>query len=152
MKKVVLSIVVMFFVAGAFQAQAQRIEKGKVIVGAGAYLERTATPILLTAEYGLGEQIGVGGIMWIAKGYSFLGGRANYHLNNVLNLSNDKMDTYAGLTAGKILNASSGVSMFLHGGGRYFFSDKLGVFTELNIGVLKSQGSSLGAGLAINLK
>ncbi len=77
--------------------------------------------------------------------YYSIGGRGSYHFNELLNLTTDKADLYAGL--GLVYSGFSykdnivssaysygGVDLGLHLGGRYFFTDNVGAFAEVGIG------------------
>ncbi|MBC8155615.1 MAG: hypothetical protein H7Z72_22230 [Bacteroidetes bacterium] len=79
--------------------------------------------------------------------YLYLAARGSYHFNELLNLSTDKADLYAGIGLG-YQNVSysdsfgagfntfgSGIFVPLHLGGRYFFNEKLGGFVEVGDGI-----------------
>ncbi len=77
--------------------------------------------------------------------YYSIGARGSYHFNQLLSLSDEKFDLYAG--AGLVYSGFSykdgflssaysygGVGLGLHIGGRYFFSDNVGAFLETGVG------------------
>lgn len=106
-------------------------------------------------EVGVAPNITVGGIASFRSysgygSYYSIGARGSYHFNQILNLTTDKADLYAGL--GLIYSGFSykdgflssnynygGIDLGLHLGGRYFFSDKVGGFAELGIGTAPLQ-------------
>ncbi len=82
--------------------------------------------------------------------YYSIGARGSYHFNELLNLSTDKADLYAG--AGLIYSGFSykdnsysnlynygGIDLGLHFGGRYFFAENIGAFAEVGIGTAPLQ-------------
>lgn len=97
-----------------------------------------------TFDYGVSNAIslGVGANFYFNKNQNegfFLYGRANYHLQDALNLP-DELDIYPGLDVG-VLGKTFGLGA--HIGARYFFSPKFGVFAEI--------GNNGGLGVSINL-
>ncbi len=76
--------------------------------------------------------------------YYSIGARGSYHFNELLKLSDEKFDLYAG--AGLVYSGFSykdgfrglgnigGVDLGLHIGGRYFFTEKIGGFVETGLG------------------
>jgi hypothetical protein len=106
-------------------------------------------------DFGVAKNITVGGLA-AYRGYSgygayySFGARGSYHFNEILQLSNDKIDLYAGLGliySGWSWNESfvglrgsyGGVGLGGHVGGRYFFSEKIGAFAEAGFGVAPLQ-------------
>lgn len=95
-------------------------------------------------DYGITDAISLGGGAHFyfnnkkENGF-FLFGRANYHLQDALNLP-DQLDIYPGLDIGVLGN---GFGLGAHIGARYFFTKKLGVFAEI--------GNNGGLGVSINL-
>ncbi|MBD2699963.1 hypothetical protein IC229_04910 [Spirosoma sp. BT702] len=79
--------------------------------------------------------------------YLYFSVRGSYHFNQLLNLSTDKADLYAGLGIGyesvtysdrfgNGFNAfGSGIYIPIHLGGRYMFAEKVGAFAELGTGI-----------------
>lgn len=83
--------------------------------------------------------------------YFIIGARGSYHFNEALNIDNPKLDVYGGLGLlyrhfkvkygnGELNDyygkASSGdMTVDLHAGGRYQFSDNLGAFAEVGYGI-----------------
>jgi len=76
--------------------------------------------------------------------YYSIGARGSYHFNELLKLSDEKFDLYAG--AGLVYSGFSykdgfrgsgnigGVGLGLHIGGRYFFAENIGAFLETGVG------------------
>lgn len=119
--------------------------------GYGAYGFNSGVALGASFEVGVYKNITVGGFadyrhvgyVGIAGGtnYIYFGARGSYHFNELLNLSTDKVDLYAGIGLG-YLSASldnayyggynvGGLIVPIHLGGRYFFSEKIGGFAEL---------------------
>ena len=129
------------------------IDKGTKFVNLGlslggySYFRGSGLGLNAALDVGVARNITVGGV----AGYrtygsgvtSFdIGARGSYHFNELLNLSTDKADLYAGvglsyyrLTYGD--NYISSIASYgttyipIHIGGRYFFSENLGGFAEL---------------------
>jgi hypothetical protein len=156
MKKVIFSCValvatLMLNVSTAFG----QYDKGNKIlnvgIGANSYFGR-GIPIGASVEVGVTEDISAGGefdfnsgnLGSTSWGYTafYVGARGSYHLNNILNLNNEKLDVYAGLglgfrsfkwnddTYGFGYSYGSGLSLNYLAGARYAINDKLGVFGE----------------------
>ncbi len=157
MKKTLFSFftVACILLAGQSFAQMQ-IGKGtkfvNVGIGVGGYSYFSGSGLGLNAalDVGVVDNITVGGV----AGYrsygdgvsSFdIGVRGSYHFNELANISNDKVDLYAGLglsyyslNYGNTYLRSVGISdsygttyIPFHAGARYFFSNKIGGFAEL---------------------
>ncbi len=126
-------------------------EKGDKLlnIGIGNSYWYSALPIGATLEVGITDEISVGGQVDYASAKSggfgwtssYIGGRGSYHLNKILNLNEDKLDTYAGLGLGissfkwkdnsSIIDPNFGgldINYFV--GARYYFKQNLGAFLE----------------------
>lgn len=116
-------------------------------------------PLTASFEHGFSKNISAGietGIVQrkFADGWKYsyfiFGARGSYHFNEVLNVSNPKLDVYGG--AGLLYrhfkvkysgewdelygkSSSGDVTLDLHAGARYMFSDNLGGFAELGYGI-----------------
>lgn len=145
---------------------AQSYEKGDKLLNAGIGLGTYgAGGIGLggSFEVGVHEAISVG----VLAGYSgknyfgarwsvlTVGARGSYHFNELLSLSDDKVDFYGGIGLGYRsitwnYNGSrndswgSGVSFLGHVGGRYYLKPNMGVFAEVGSGF-----GTLQAGLTV---
>lgn len=132
------------------------IDKGTKFVnlgiGIGGYGYFNGSGLGLNAAFDVGimKNITVGGVVGY-RSYgsgvnSFdIGARGSYHFNELLSLSTDKADLYAGiglsfyrLSYGNTYLRSVGISdtystvyVPIHVGGRYFFTDAIGGFAEL---------------------
>jgi hypothetical protein len=102
-------------------------------------------------ELGIMPNITVGGVASFRSysnfgSYYSIGPRGSYHFNEILSLSTDKADLYAGI--GLIYSGFSysdsrisslysygGIGFPIHIGGRYFFSENLGGFAEVGYGL-----------------
>lgn len=120
----------------------------------GANFQENGTGINVSYDYGIGENISVGisttyllGVNDVLKNNTIealnadfdnrfdLRARFNANLGNVINID-DNFDVYPGLSLG--LKNFGG-----HLGGRYFFSDGFGVYTELNVPFAKYKSGTL---------
>lgn len=163
MKKFFLTVP-FFLIAFLFSntLNAQTFEKGDFNIGAGIGLGSTlggGTPIAIHAEYGITEDISLGGYGSFASyssgyagfnykwTYTVIGARASYHFNTLLDLP-EKFDVYGGLglynygvkvttSSGSSYSGplSDGIHFGAHVGGRYYFTDNLAAFVDLGNGI-----------------
>src|SRR5690554_5925259 len=139
-----LLIVLLGFVLCSPKAQAQEgyaFQEGDLVLNAGIGLGTTFTfagslglPFGASVEYGITDAIGVGGFAGYASGGGlnvlYVGAKGSYHFNELLNLENDMLDLYAGLSlyyrnfsySGINFGVASGIQLGFHIGGRYYFS------------------------------
>lgn len=161
MKKLLtlLSLGLILTVISASYAQAQNaFEQGKVIGTAGLILESGVTPVVISAEYGVTDAIGVGGRLsyYSTGGASVFSIEAlgNYHFAQVFNVTGNKLDPYAGITLGKpfvsVKGGSGSGDVFVAGqiGARYLVNEKVGPYAQLNLGFVNASGSSFEIGVA----
>ncbi|MGM9506981.1 hypothetical protein ACS5NO_04625 [Larkinella sp. GY13] len=164
MKKLLSSLLVMSLLLVGTQSFAQ-YQKGDKLLNAGIGLSSYyggGLPIGASFEVGITDEISVGAqVDFYTWGYNFGGYkwrytflpvavRGSYHVNELLNLNNDKLDLYGGLALGYYISSykdNSGYSGFydnaygnqvlfgLHLGGRYYFKPNLGAFAEVGYGV-----------------
>ena len=145
MKKIITVLLVLsasFVNAQAFKG------KGDVKLQVGATMQEYATGIVTRADFGLGENISVGGsIGYLLNTTDAVGTpkfddrfdaklRFNANIGNVLNIS-EKFDLYPGLDLG-LRNFGA------HLGARYFFTDGFGVYTEAGIPLAKYNTNAIG--------
>ena len=144
--KTVLSFLLLLFSAYVVTAQAFNgsiDQKGQL----GASLQDSGAGIVLSYDLGITEIFSVG----VSSTYLFgveeliavgfvdrfdAKARANVHLGNTIGF-NDNLDVYSGFSL-------SLKNLGFQGGARYFFSDNIGVFAEINhpIARYKSEGRS----------
>jgi hypothetical protein len=158
MKRIILSVLVLTTVVTA-NAQNGAYSKGdkllNVGIGVNSYYSG-GIPLGASLEFGVTDDISVGANAdYLSHKYSglssykftalYLGARGSYHFNNLLNINNDKVDVYGGLTLGyrifswkdnysnSLLGDSYGSGVYLGGfvGGKYYFSNNVGAFLEL---------------------
>ncbi|RCR71505.1 hypothetical protein [Larkinella punicea] len=164
MKKLFSSLLVMSLLLVGTQSFAQ-YQKGDKLLNAGIGLSSYyggGLPIGASFEVGITDEISVGAqVDFYTWGYNFGGYkwrytflpiavRGSYHVNELLNLNNDKLDLYGGLALGYYISSfkdNSGYSGFydnaygnqvlfgVHLGGRYYFKPNLGAFAEVGYGV-----------------
>ena len=160
-------MVAAFLLTSIAFAQNGAFKKGDKLLNAGIGVNSFYSggiPFGASFEVGISDAISVGGgIDYLSSNYSglmkftamYFGARANYHFNELLNINNEKVDLYGGLTLGYRsfswndkedfgLGGSYGSGLFLGGlvGGKYYFSDKIGAFVEL--GAIGSTNARLG--------
>ncbi|MHA7109022.1 outer membrane beta-barrel protein [Sunxiuqinia elliptica] len=159
---------VLGFILAGFVAYAQApIEEGEMQVNAGFGFSNYGLPVYGGAEFGVGNNISVGGelsyrgdsenfmgVKW-KQNYTTIAGFGNYHFNELLEIPS-KFDVYAGVTLGytifdsKVDDGANSISysgsgssgLYLSGqiGGRYFFTDTFGVNLEFGGGNYFSGG------------
>jgi hypothetical protein len=155
-------ILVLLFAFGTVQAQ-NALDKGQFQFNGGVGLSSWGLPIYLGLDYGITEDITIGGEMsfrsyqdhWSGLPYrhSIIGfaGNGNYHFNNLLSIP-ENWDFYAGLNLGFFIwnspetyggSGASGLGFGGQVGGRYYFNEKLGVNVEFG-GGNASTGGKLG--------
>lgn len=164
MKKIHFSILLAFGLLAGTQSFGQlAIDKGTKLInlgiGVGGYASAGGIAFGASADFGVAPNITVGAqIAYRSFSYGYLGyndkinylyfaARGSYHFNELINLSTDKVDLYAGIGLG-YQNVSysdrfgtgfntfgSGIFVPIHLGGRYFFAEKVGGFVELGTGV-----------------
>jgi outer membrane immunogenic protein len=136
------------------------IAKGESQLNAGLGLSSWGVPVYIGLDYGVHPDISLGGELSyrsysdkyanINYDHSVIGisGNGNYHFNRVLEIPK-KWDFYAGLNLGFYIwnspndyqgSHSSGLGLGAQVGGRYFFSDKIGLNLEFGGGNAFSGG------------
>ncbi len=159
MKKLTLIVFAVFFVGMMANAQAPLQEGGKQ-VNLGFGLSNYGLPLYGGLEFGIGHNISVGGEVSY-RGYHenyasykwnhtivTFAALGNYHFNELLEIPS-QWDLYAGLSLGYsawktkydgsgsfTYTGSGGSGLYLVGqiGGRYFFTDNIGINVELGGG------------------
>ncbi|RRA97959.1 hypothetical protein [Larkinella rosea] len=164
MKKLLSSILVMTLLLVGTKSFAQ-YQQGDKLLNAGIGLSSYyggGLPIGASFEVGVTDEISVGAQLdFYTWGYNYGGYkwrytflpiavRGSYHVNELLNLNNDKLDLYGGLALGYYISKysdNSGYTGFydnsygnrvlfgLHIGGRYYFKPNVGAFAEVGYGV-----------------
>lgn len=132
--------------------------KGSLIIGAGIVYQKELLPLMLVGEYGIGRNIGVELRTWYGSKTKdgikirdgLFGVGLNYHFTGDIRSTSSKFDAYVGGLYGKILD-DTGSALYAQAGARYFFIGRLGVFGNLNIGLVGNRGTNLSVGLAYTL-
>lgn len=130
------------------------LNTGETQINAGVGLSSWGIPIYFGADYAYNNDITIGGEItlrsfrehYLLKDYRHnvigFAGNANYHFNNLLEIDDD-WDTYAGINVGFYYwnspsdyfgSRTSGLGLGLQIGGRYYFSDKMGINLEFGGG------------------
>lgn len=163
MKKIHFTFLLVLGLLASTHSFAQyKVDKGtkliNVGIGVGGYASAGGIAFGASADFGVAPNITVGGqVAYRSFNYGYVGfndkinylyfaARGSYHFNEILNLSTDKADLYAGIGLGyesvsysnNIYSGTSfgsGLFVPIHIGGRYFFSEKVGAFAELGTGV-----------------
>jgi outer membrane immunogenic protein len=158
MKKLLLTIVLL---TGVICSYAQNpLPVGRAQLNAGLGFSDWGVPIYLGLDFGAARDFTVGGELsfrsyrdnfnGVGYGHSIIGlsANGNYHFNTVLDMPSD-WDFYAGLNLGFYSwtsssdypgNRSSGISLGAQIGGRYYFTQKVGLNLELGGGNAFSGG------------
>lgn len=160
MKKNKLFVVSILIAAVLFTSRVHAQDvKGKNFVNAGiglgtyGFAGTGGLPITASFEHGFSDKISAGlyaGIIsrkyydnWKYK-YTVIGARGSYHFNEVLNVSNPKLDVYGGISLYyrgytvkyETEKASAGeIDFGLHVAARYMFSNNIGGYAELGYGI-----------------
>ena len=166
MKKQFLTFVLLISTIAIF-AQGP-ISKGEAQLNLGVGLSTWGIPIYVGFDYGVHPDVTLGAELsyrgynddWHDDRYhhSIIGflGNANYHFNNILNIPSP-WDFYAGINLGfyswsspkgYVRHSNSGIGLGAQIGGRYYFSNKVGVNLEFGGGNAFSGGKF---GLTIKL-
>ena len=146
MKYLILSIIGIFLFGGIALAQS-RIDKGGVQLNAGLGFSGWGIPVYVGMDFGVHQDVTIGGELSYRNYNQKLYGNkyshqvigllvnGNYHFNTLLEIP-DPWDVYAGLNIGYYSwssagnypgNSSAGVGLGLQVGGRYYFTDKIGI-------------------------
>lgn len=164
MKKIILSVAVVFMAFSFAQAQTTPYEQGSNVLQVGLGLgggfstgTMTMPPIQVRYDYGLTEKISIGGVVGFAGSkYTYPGGdwkysyfllaaRGNYHFD----VNVDKLDLYAGLTlgynnvsakwkgSGASFGSADGSSAIFGAqvGANYYLKDNLAIWADLGYGL-----------------
>ncbi len=158
MKKLFLTIVLLISITTLF-AQSP-ISKGKSQLNAGFGFSSWGIPVYVGLDYGVHKDITVGGEVsfhsfkedWGSNSYSFsiigISGNANYHFNELLDVSKE-WDFYAGINLGFYIwsapsgyggSHSSGLGLGGQLGARYYINDRFGINLEFGGGNAASGG------------
>ena len=145
-------------------AHAQDV-KGKNFLNAGIGLGTFGLsgtgglPITASFEHGFTDKISAGGYVGFVQRkfahdwkytYFVIGARGSYHFNELLNVTNEKLDVYGGASLyyrgyrlkygddeiSDLYDTNGGtVGLALHAAARYMFKENLGAYAELGYGV-----------------
>ena len=130
-------------------------------IGTYGFSGTGGVPVTASYEHGFSDKISAGAFVGIIQRkytddfkykYTVIGIRGSYHFNELLNVANEKLDVYGGVSLsrrGYTLKydwndgehtytekaKASDVVFGIHAGGRYQFSSNVGVFAELGYGI-----------------
>ncbi|MBS1508780.1 MAG: hypothetical protein JSS79_19240 [Bacteroidetes bacterium] len=168
MKKIILGICVLGAISFLSTDAVAQFKNGDKLLNLGFGVNSYYTggiPLSASFEVGVTDDISVGGgLDYLSYNYSgygrftaiYIGGRGSYHFSRVLNLRNEAVDIYGGLSLGyrsfswndRYIGPGlgnvygSGLFLGIHAGARYYFTKKVGGFLEL--GALGSTNARLG--------
>ena len=158
MKKGLLTITLILAAVAVFAQSPLAI--GQKQINAGVGFSSWGIPVYLGLDFGVHEDISVGGQLsfnsyrtkdsGVNYNHTIIGisGNGNYHFNRILNIPRD-WDFYAGLNIGFYIwnspddypgSHTSGLGLGAQIGGRYFFSDVFGLNLEFGGGNAFSGG------------
>lgn len=139
--KILIGAIFFLFLTNTIKAQSYS-GKGDNKIQVGYNIYGYGNGIKATYAYGLSEQfsLGAGATYYFNNDVNdyFIYGRACFHLGPLLDLPTE-LDIYPGIELGYLSSNNIGVAGYL--GVRYFFTDNIGVYTEL--------GSSASIGLSV---
>jgi len=122
-----------FILLYAYSTQAQSYDgKGDNKINVGYNIYGYGNGIKATYSYGLSDLFSLGaGVTYFfnndVNDY-FLYAKADFHLGPLMDLPS-KLDIYPGIELGYLSSQNVGLAGYL--GIRYFFNDKIGIYTEL---------------------
>ncbi len=136
-------------------------------IGVNSYYDG-GIPIGASFEKGITDDISLGAQAdYLSADYAsikftaiYVGLRASYHVNKLLNIENDKIDLYGGPTLGyrsfswkdEDLNLGddygSGLFLGIYIGGKYYINKNIGLFAEL--GAIGSTNARIGIAFKLN--
>ena len=156
-----LLVLFTIILSGAAIAYGQNpLPVGKAQLNAGLGLSDWGIPVYVGVDFGASKDFTLGGELsfrsyndnynGIGYGHTIIGisGNGNYHFNSLLNIPRN-WDFYAGLNIGYYTwlsssdyrgNRGSGLGLGLQVGGRYYFTQKVGLNLELGGGNAFSGG------------
>lgn len=158
MKRQILTVI-LAFAASIIFAQSP-LPKGKTQINFGVGFSDGSIPVYVGFDYGVHKDISIGAELsyrgydenWNNNKYHHsvfgISGNVNYHFNTVLNIPSN-WDLYAGINVGFFNwnspdeydgSHNSGLGIGAQIGGRYFFSEKVGLNLEFGGGNEFSQG------------
>jgi len=165
-KKALLVFALLFISSLVFSQNP--LPKGNTQLNVGVRLSRWGIPVYLGVDHGIHQDVTIGAELsyreykekWNNKNFYYdcnhritgFSGNANYHFNSLLNIQ-PKWDFYAGLNLGFYVwsspslyegGHSSGLDLAGQIGGRYYFTDKVGLNLEFN-GENAFTGGKIGA-------
>lgn len=152
MKKIIASFCTTAIILAFGQnAKAQSFEQANFVLQGGIGIQSGITPIIVNAEYGVTDQIGVGaGLQFYSQNgtsLTIMTVRGAYHFGEFI--KNDQLDLYAGAELFFALSGGgSGTVFSLMPGARYYFSDNIGAFSELGLGLSGGGGTQFRLGVA----
>lgn len=154
MKKNIFLATIALLLFSSFSFAQGSLPIGRSQLNLGVGLSEWGIPIYIGVDYGVHQDITIGGEFsfrsynenWDQDKYhhSIMGfsGNANYHFNTILNIPQN-WDFYAGLNLGFYVwnspdnylgDHKSGLGLGAQIGGRYYFSDKVGLNLEFGSG------------------
>jgi outer membrane immunogenic protein len=167
MKNIKTAILLLMMSSSSSFAQ-NPIAKGQAQINLGLGLSNWGIPVYAGLDYGIHKDITLGAEMSFRSyndnyrntryNHNILGfsGNANYHFNSILNIP-PTWDFYAGLNLGFYYwnsrndypgNSRSGIGLGAQIGGRYYFTNRIGLNLELGGGNAFSGGK---VGISIRL-
>jgi hypothetical protein len=139
-----------------YELSAQNFSPGELIVNANIGTG-TGTNLIGTLDYGIAENISVGGGLWhrsisifgISASTTFLLARGQYHFGDVVDV--EGLDLYGGGELAIGLGSGGGTNFSIMPGARYWVSDKIGIHAELPIFLGSGGGSHFRIGASFRL-
>lgn len=157
MKEQIFTVMLgLFGLVGTVQAQ-NAFEKNRLLINAGTLITKGGTPISLSAEYVFLNHIGIG--LRAHSEYSlnrtiFTGSTfVNYHFTPIY-----KIDSFVGLSASKTFSSREENLSFnntyasIQVGARYFFVNRLGVYTQAVVPLKSNITPGLEVGISFKIE
>lgn len=131
---------------------------GRLIGSAGLRFNNGSTILTAQVERGVSDEISLGARLNFTSSDGItaftIGGVGAYHLGQVLKVNNQALDPFVGLyvalpvATGYGETQSGKVFGHLLLGSRYFLNDRFGLMGQLNMGLIRSRGTSVELGVS----
>ena len=146
----------------SYTASQSSFVKGSKYLGGGASFSGGSVFVNLSAEYGLTDDISLGGVVWLASGSASGGVSANYCLARLLKIQ--KLDPYVGATlayqSGQVTTTDadgnrvdkSGITRVVgQAGVQYRMSANMVAFAQYSVGIINGGAGWPSAGIKFSL-
>lgn len=156
-------LAVLCFTSVSVKAQSvkgQKFLNAGIGLGTFGFSGTGGLPLTASFEVGVTDQISAGGFAGMVRTkflsnykyrYYIVGARGSYHFNELLKVTNPKLDVYGGASLyyrgyslkyeyhdndnNKVKTSGGDIGIAMHAAARYMFSEKVGGYAELGYGI-----------------